>query len=134
MTAEHIPENIATPLVDPRAYAGEQIHDTYKWLRANNPLGRAELEGYDPFWVVTKHADILEISRQNALFHNGDPVQLWDRDKFILPALKIEKDFVGKKPRTRVAMTKAGRKAFARHVAYLKEVIETANVAESPEP
>jgi len=72
MTAERIPEEHAWPLVTPQAYATSQIHDTYKWLRANNPLGRAELEGYDPFWVVTKHADILEISRQNALFHNGD--------------------------------------------------------------
>jgi cytochrome P450 len=26
----------------------------------------------DPFWVVTRHEDILEISRQNDLFHNGD--------------------------------------------------------------
>ncbi|MGE0830816.1 MAG: cytochrome P450, partial [Hyphomonadaceae bacterium] len=25
----------------------------------------------DPFWVVTKHADILEISRRNDLFHAG---------------------------------------------------------------
>jgi len=71
-TAERIPEEHAWPLVTPQAYATSQIHDTYKWLRANYPLGRAELEGYDPFWVVTKHADILEISRQNALFHNGD--------------------------------------------------------------
>jgi hypothetical protein len=70
--AEKIPEEHAWPLVTPQAYATSQIHDTYKWLRANNPLGRAELEGYDPFWAVTKHADILEISRQNALFHNGD--------------------------------------------------------------
>ncbi len=36
----------------------------------------------------------------------------------------IAKDFVGKKPRTRVALTPAGRKAFARHVAYLKALIE----------
>ncbi len=72
MTAETIPDNIAVTLVDPKAYADGTIHDSYKWLRANNPLGRAEVEGYDPFWVVTKHADILEISRQNALFHNGD--------------------------------------------------------------
>jgi hypothetical protein len=72
MIAERIPEEHAWPLVTPQAYATSQIHDTYKWLRANNPLGRAELEGYDPFWVVTKHADILEISRRNALFHNGD--------------------------------------------------------------
>jgi hypothetical protein len=68
-----IPDEIAWNLVDPTAYAGARIHDTYKWLRANNPLGLADLSGqYDPFWVVTKHADILEVSRQNALFHNGD--------------------------------------------------------------
>jgi cytochrome P450 len=72
MTDERIPDNIAVTLVDPKAYADGTIHESYKWLRANNPLGRAEVEGYDPFWVVTKHADILEISRQNALFHNGD--------------------------------------------------------------
>jgi DNA-binding MarR family transcriptional regulator len=35
-----------------------------------------------------------------------------------------EKDFVGKKPRTRIAMTPAGRRAFANHVAYLREIID----------
>ena len=40
--------------------------------------------------------------------------------------VKIEKDFVGKKPRTRVTMTRAGRKAFARHVAYLRDVLDNA--------
>ncbi len=67
-----IPADIAQTLVDPRAYADERLHRSYAWLRANNPLGRAEVEGFDPFWVVTKHADILEVSRQNDLFHNGD--------------------------------------------------------------
>ena len=38
--------------------------------------------------------------------------------------VEILKDFAGKKPRTRVVMTKTGRKAFADHVAYLKEVLE----------
>ena len=36
----------------------------------------------------------------------------------------IKKDFVAKKPRTRIAMTKAGRKAFAEHVAYLRAVLD----------
>ncbi|HEY3888268.1 MAG TPA: cytochrome P450 [Caulobacteraceae bacterium] len=67
-----IPDDVAATLVDPTAYAGPRIHETYAWLRANNPLGVARPEGYDPFWVVTRHADILEISRQNALFHSGD--------------------------------------------------------------
>lgn len=74
MTASQtaIPDALAQTLVDPSAYADGRIFDTYAWLRANNPLGVAQPEGYDPFWVVTRHADILEISRQNALFHSGD--------------------------------------------------------------
>lgn len=36
----------------------------------------------------------------------------------------IEKDFVGKKPRTRIAITPAGAKAFRDHVGYLREVLE----------
>jgi cytochrome P450 len=67
-----IPQEIAWTLVDPKSYANNTIYESYAWLRANNPLGQARLEGYDPFWVVTKHADILEVSRQNALFHSGD--------------------------------------------------------------
>lgn len=38
--------------------------------------------------------------------------------------LKVEKDFAGKKPRTRLSLTRAGRSAFERHVAYLKEILE----------
>ncbi|MDO9430861.1 MAG: cytochrome P450 [Phenylobacterium sp.] len=67
-----IPDDHARNLIDPTAYADGRIHETYAWLRANNPFGLAEVEGFDPFWVATKHADILEISRQNALFHSGD--------------------------------------------------------------
>jgi hypothetical protein len=67
-----IPLSVAQKLVDPHAYATDEIHETYRWLRKNEPLGVAEVEGVDPFWVATRHADILEISRQNALFHNGD--------------------------------------------------------------
>ena len=37
--------------------------------------------------------------------------------------IEVAKDFVGKKPRTRVALTASGRAAFARHVAYLRALI-----------
>lgn len=67
-----IPAEHAQNLVTPTAYASGEIHDTYRWLRKHEPFGVAEVEGVDPFWVATRHADILEISRQNALFHNGD--------------------------------------------------------------
>ena len=38
--------------------------------------------------------------------------------------ISVEKDFDGKKPRTRVALTKPGRKAFEAYVAYLRNIIE----------
>jgi len=67
-----VPPDLAATLVDPTAYADHRIHDTYRWLRANNPLGVARPEKHRPFWVVTKHAHIQTISRQNELFHNAD--------------------------------------------------------------
>jgi cytochrome P450 len=67
-----IPPDIAATLVNPAAYADQRLHESYRWLRANNPLGVARTEKFDPFWVVTKHAHIQAISRQNDLFHNAD--------------------------------------------------------------
>jgi len=67
-----IPADIAATLVNPAAYADHRIHDSYRWLRANNPLGVARPELFDPFWVVTRHAHIQAVSRQNELFHNAD--------------------------------------------------------------
>lgn len=68
-----IPEQIAREVVDPKAYADwKRSHDALAWLRQNAPLDVAEVEGFDPFWVVTRHADILNIEKQNDLFHNED--------------------------------------------------------------
>lgn len=38
--------------------------------------------------------------------------------------VRIVKDFTGKKPRTRVVVTVTGRRAFERHVAYLREILD----------
>ena len=40
--------------------------------------------------------------------------------------IEVVKDFVGKKPRTRVTLSPAGRTAFKRHVAFLKALIDEA--------
>jgi DNA-binding MarR family transcriptional regulator len=37
----------------------------------------------------------------------------------------MAKDFAGKRPRTRVSLTPEGRTAFRRHVAYLRELVES---------
>ena len=68
-----IPQDIADTIIDPQAYAdGERIDHAFSWLRENSPLAKAQPAGFDPFWVVTRHADILAVERQNELFHNGD--------------------------------------------------------------
>ena len=38
--------------------------------------------------------------------------------------ITIEKDFIDKKPRTRVALTREGRKALVTHVAYLRDILD----------
>jgi len=38
----------------------------------------------------------------------------------------IEKRFENRKPQTRVRMSPAGRRAFAEHIAYLREIIDAA--------
>jgi DNA-binding MarR family transcriptional regulator len=38
----------------------------------------------------------------------------------------IEKRFEGRKPQTRIKATPAGRRAFAEHVAYLREILDGA--------
>lgn len=67
-----IPAEMAQKLVAPTAYATGEILETYRWLRGNMPVARAEPEGFDPFWVVTRHADILAVSKNNAIFPSGE--------------------------------------------------------------
>jgi cytochrome P450 len=71
--AEQIPQRLGRLITSPKAYAKQKSLLTgLRWLRANLPLGRVETEDFDPFWVVTKHADVVEVIRQHHLFHNGD--------------------------------------------------------------
>ncbi|MEM5343645.1 cytochrome P450 [Paraburkholderia azotifigens] len=68
-----LPRDVANRLVDPQTYTNlDRLHEIYSWARANNPVARAMPDGHDPFWVITKHADVSMISRNNELFHNGD--------------------------------------------------------------
>ncbi len=66
-----VPVEIGRDIVSARSYgAAGKIYDDFAWLRANLPLGQAQVDGYDPFWVVTKHADIQEVGRQPDIFQN----------------------------------------------------------------
>ncbi|MCF2524752.1 cytochrome P450 [Bradyrhizobium sp. G127] len=68
-----IPEEIGNLIASPQAYARQkQLLSAFRGLRESNPVGRVELEDFDPFWAVTRCADIVAVSRQHEIFHNGD--------------------------------------------------------------
>jgi cytochrome P450 len=68
-----LPDDLAWAVVSPKVYADQGETDrAFAKIRAEYPLAKTNLKDFSPFWVVSKHADIMEISRQNELFHNGD--------------------------------------------------------------
>ena len=68
-----IMDDAARVLADPQAYTDEKgLHEALAHCRKHAPVSWVDVEGYRPFWAITKHADIMEIERQNDLFTN-DP-------------------------------------------------------------
>ena len=41
-------------------------------VRNTTPVGLAFVPGYDPLWVITKHADLIAVEKNAKLFHSGD--------------------------------------------------------------
>lgn len=67
-----ISTELANTIVDPRAYADPaRIDAAFTTLRREAPFAQAQPDGFDRFWVATRHADILEIERQAAIFASG---------------------------------------------------------------
>ena len=65
-------ERIDDAVVNADNYADEQkIHAVYTALRKNAPVRLMQPEGYRPFWAITKHADIVTVSRQPELFRSS---------------------------------------------------------------
>jgi cytochrome P450 len=57
-------------LVNPAAYADESVLEAYRELRASDPVHWTEPAGFRPFWSLTRHADIVAVSKQNERFVN----------------------------------------------------------------
>lgn len=76
-----VPSQLAQVIVDPQSYVEDRkIEAALKSLRRENPVGLVCADGFDPFWIITRHADVREISRQHDIFHVGDrALNLMDR-------------------------------------------------------
>jgi len=60
-----------TIFTDPREYTDPAgWHAVAARLRRDDPVARIEVDGFDPFWAVTRHADVIEIERQAERFPN----------------------------------------------------------------
>lgn len=73
--APTIPAELIAPAFNPATFGigkRDVIDDIFKRLRKDYPLAVAEVPGFDPHWIVTKYADIREISRQDHLFSSAN--------------------------------------------------------------
>jgi cytochrome P450 len=63
---------LGNAIVDTATYvADEAYHALFMRLRQEDPVSWAEPDGYRPFWVVTKHADIRSVEVQQTRFVNA---------------------------------------------------------------
>ncbi len=59
-------------IIGPGHYAKNGYpHQEWAWLREHKPVFWCEHPKTDPFWAITKHADLVQISKQPRLFLNG---------------------------------------------------------------
>ena len=64
-------DDAAKVFANPKAYTDEpKFHAALTHLRANAPVSLVDVPSYEPFWAITKHADIMEIERANTIFTN----------------------------------------------------------------
>ena len=64
-------------LIDPQRYARRGYpHDVWTRLRSEAPVEYFAPDGWEPFWAVTKHADIVEISKQPSRFSSAQGITL----------------------------------------------------------
>ncbi len=64
-------------LVSSHSYANKGVpHDVWTRLRSESPVHWCTPAGFEPFWAITRHADICEISKQPDTFSSADGIAM----------------------------------------------------------
>ena len=72
MSQTILPADLGRIFADPAAYADPVAwHEAARQLRQEAPISRVSLPEYQDFWAITRHADIMEIERNSAVFTNA---------------------------------------------------------------
>jgi len=73
--------NLSLDMLDPALMGDEAtMHQLFRHLREHEPVYRVEHPDFEPFWAITKHADIKAISQNNAAFLNNPRTVLIQRE------------------------------------------------------
>jgi cholest-4-en-3-one 26-monooxygenase len=76
-------------IMSPDHYAQDGYpHREWAYLRRHAPVYFYDRPNVRPFWAITKHTDIIEISRQPRLFLNAPQLQIATRDDELSPQRK----------------------------------------------
>ena len=68
-------------IIDPVYYQEHGYpHEIWAQLRREAPIALCELDDFPRFWAVTKHADIIEISKQPERFLNAPLIAVFASD------------------------------------------------------
>ena len=66
------PDNLDNRLVLNHEYGERSFpYEEWRWLRANEPVHMTDAENVQPFWAITKHRHITEISSQPDVFSSA---------------------------------------------------------------
>ena len=69
----HMKQELAEALVAPETYKElDRVHQLFTELRTTAPVALASPKGHEPFWFISKFADVQAIESDNDLFHAGD--------------------------------------------------------------
>ena len=81
-------------LITPNNYGVDgQPHEIWTQLRRESPVHRVESDSHPPFYAITRHADIMNISNKPHIFSNSEGPMLLDHE--ILKRREAEPDSFG---------------------------------------
>ena len=102
-------------------------HEEWALLRKEAPVFRYERAGVEPFWAITKHADIVTVSRQPELFRSSQLLFITEEEPGApLPDEAILRQLLNMNPPEHGAYRHVVNRRFTpRAVQQLKNQIET---------
>ncbi|MDQ2727854.1 MAG: cytochrome P450 [Actinomycetota bacterium] len=76
------PEEAGKVFVTPSAYADDPLlHRAFAVLREKSPIHRVAMDGFPPFWAVTRHADVYDMARNSEVWRNEPRAVLQPLDR-----------------------------------------------------